>query len=72
MSAADQRRHVTGLLLAHAEPSLHRGVLQLRFRNPAIARAWRESEAQVALEGALAANRIQIPVHVVEVGTAIA
>lgn len=64
VAAADRRRHVTGLLLAHATPALVDGVLRLTFTDPDIAVAWRDSEAQTALEGALAAGGLEIPVQV--------
>lgn len=63
VAAADHRRHVTGRLLAHATPVLADGVLRLQFTDPAIAKAWRESGAQAALEGALAASGIDIPIE---------
>lgn len=64
VAAADRRRHVTGMLLAHAKPTLDDGVLRLQFGDPAIVQAWEESGAQVALEGALAASGLEIPVQV--------
>jgi hypothetical protein len=63
VSAADRRRHVTGMLLAHATPTLDDGVLRLHFDDPNIAAAWRDSGAQAALEGALAAERLEIAVE---------
>jgi hypothetical protein len=65
VAAADRRRHVTGLLLAHATPRLVRGRLQLTFTSPRLAAAWRESGAQDALEGALRQHRITAVVEVV-------
>jgi hypothetical protein len=63
VTAADRRRHVTGLLLAHATVALDDGVLRLQFTDPAIAAAWRDSGAQVALEAALTASGIAVAVE---------
>lgn len=71
VAAADRRRHVTGLLLAHATPSLRRGILHLHFTNPEIAAAWQDSRAQAALEGALAAGGLDIRVRVTAPASAI-
>ncbi|MFL4904832.1 hypothetical protein ACJ6WF_16995 [Streptomyces sp. MMS24-I2-30] len=65
MAAADRRRHVTGMLLAHASPDLVGGVLRLTFRNAQLAVAWRESGAQAALEGAMQHHEIDASVEVV-------
>jgi len=62
VAAADRRRHVTGLLLAHATPNLTGSTLRLRFASPALARAWQDSGAQDALEGALADARLPLAV----------
>ncbi|MFE7899191.1 hypothetical protein ACFU3E_17010 [Streptomyces sp. NPDC057424] len=62
--AADRRRHVTGLLLAHATPSVDGGVLRLQFDDPGMARAWEDSGAQVALEAALRQYGIDVQVDV--------
>lgn len=64
VAAADRRRHVTGMLLAHATPSFVDGVLRLQFGDPAIAEAWRDSGAQLALEGALEQHGIAVAVEV--------
>lgn len=55
-----------GMLLAHATPSLDGGALHLSFSGPDIAAAWRESGAQAALEGAMVANGIDMPVLVMQ------
>lgn len=64
MAAADRRRHVTGLLLNHATPSLVGGTLQLRFTAPGVVQAWRDSGAQAALEGALEHGGYDVTVEV--------
>ncbi|QTD96987.1 hypothetical protein [Streptomyces cyanogenus] len=63
VAAADRRRHVTGMLLAHATPTLDDGVLRLHFADPRVAAAWQESGAQAALEGAMKAGGIDMPVE---------
>lgn len=65
VAAADRRRHVTGLLLARATPTLVGGTLRLRFASPHLAQAWQDSGAQDALEGAL--KEVRIPVTVAAV-----
>jgi hypothetical protein len=65
VATADHRRHVTGLLLAHATPTVERGRLLLHFDRPDIAAAWQESGAQTALEGALTHLGWATPVEVV-------
>lgn len=64
VAAADRRRHVTGLLLAHATPVLDRDVLRLQFTRPDIAQTWRDSRAQDALEAALASVGKEMSVKV--------
>ncbi|MFF0777077.1 hypothetical protein [Streptomyces sp. NPDC003720] len=64
VAAAERRRHVTGLLLAHATPTLHDGVLRLAFDRADLAAAWEDSGAQAALEGALAAERVDVEVEI--------
>lgn len=64
VQAADRRRHVTGLLLAHATPDLANDVLRLQFTDPDIAQAWQESGAQVALEAAMQQHGIDVAVRV--------
>lgn len=64
VAAADRRRHVTGLFLAHATPSVARGRLRLAFNDPRMAAAWHESRAEAALEGALAHLGWSMPIEV--------
>jgi len=63
VAAADRRRHVTGLLLAHASVALDGSTLRLRFASPALARAWQDSGAQDALEGALKEVQLLVTVE---------
>jgi len=64
VAAADKRRNVTGMLLAHATPHVEGGQLRLGFARPDLAAAWQESGAQAALEGALAQHGQSMPVIV--------
>ncbi|OUD04668.1 hypothetical protein [Streptomyces swartbergensis] len=66
VKAADRRRHVTGLLLAHATPTVERGTLRLTFADPALAVAWHDSRAEDALEGALAHLGWAMPIEVAD------
>ena len=64
VAAADRRRHVTGLLLAQATPSVVHGRLRLDFPRPDLVAAWHESRAEAALEGALAHLGWSMPIEV--------
>ncbi|MFI9344941.1 hypothetical protein ACIG0D_27300 [Streptomyces sp. NPDC052773] len=65
VAAADRRRHVTGLLLAHATPTVDGGTLRLEFPRPDLVAAWHDSHAVAALDGALAHLGWGMPVQVV-------
>jgi hypothetical protein len=64
-AATSLRRQAAGMLLAHATPTVHDGTLRLAFGRADIAAAWEESGAQAALEGAMKAGGVTMPVEVV-------
>ncbi|MFI6032968.1 hypothetical protein ACIBBD_02060 [Streptomyces sp. NPDC051315] len=53
------------MLLAHATPVLHGGVLRLQFARADIAAAWQDSGAQTALDAALEHQKIDVRVETV-------
>jgi hypothetical protein len=65
LAATSLRRQAAGDLLADATPTVHDGTLRLHFGRADIAAAWRESGAQAALEGAMKAEGVPMPVEVV-------
>lgn len=64
VAATSLRRQVAGMLLAHATPTVHNGILRLEFGRDDVAAAWEESGAQAALEGAMTASGKTMPVLV--------
>jgi hypothetical protein len=64
LEATSTRRQAAGMLLAHATPTVDDGTLRLHFARADIAAAWRDSGAQAALEGAMKAGGVAMPVHV--------
>lgn len=71
VAAADRRRHVTGLLLAHATPTVAHGRLRLTFDRADLVTAWHASQAVAALDGALAHLGWAMPVEVANRPTAV-
>ncbi|MET9521504.1 hypothetical protein [Streptomyces coeruleorubidus] len=65
LAATSLRRQAAGMLLAHATPTVVGGTLRLEFGRADIAAAWRESGSQAALEGAMKAGGMAMPVEVV-------
>lgn len=64
VAAADRRRHVTGLLLAHATPTVVRGRLRLTFPQADLVTAWHDSGAQDALDAALKQHKHRMTTEV--------
>jgi hypothetical protein len=64
LDATSTRRQAAGMLLAHATPTVVDGTLRLHFARADIAAAWEESGAQAALEGAMEAGGVAMPVEV--------
>jgi hypothetical protein len=72
LAATSLRRQAAGMLLAHATPTVEGGTLRLHFARADIAAAWEESGAQAALEGAMKAGGVAMPVEVIPANAAAA
>ncbi|MEU0200910.1 MULTISPECIES: hypothetical protein [unclassified Streptomyces] len=54
LAATARRRVYAAEILAHATPTVERGLLRLTFTDPGHLAAWEASGAEAALDGALA------------------